>query len=444
VQAMPPANDRVLIDSLLTDQEIFVPDYIFRPDDPNFGLARRVVYQHVFGLAPDTLARYVESLYLNHYWKELVLGEVNTAQALDADGNVIYEVVYSKIQDNLVNDQGQSVNKIVTLPYAITDPADPAREINSVYPNSLVNMRDQVIDVVGQISTKLPLWMTSKQSDGRVLGFTPAWVVCYTKPGRSAQIAYYMQEYFGTQLNRVDFKVDRYILNRTLSRNWDTETQRWIPTPSLTTFDRFNTSSYNFIGTVDIGTNLAFADVNQRTLDYIENLGGLDGTIRTIDGNTLIFVNQETYPDYNSVDAAWQNYLHPFDTSGFDATGQTFDESVTIPGGDFSTVDQRMAIWTISVDPVTTIVTLTLTQQTVLNDYVQVTRGEEYRSAYLYYPGSPGAAYTRISWLPVPTVVSAETIFDGGSMAFEVPVDMYDPTDRLDKYLVFPKANILE
>jgi hypothetical protein len=444
VQAMPPENDRVLIGSLLNNQEIFVPDYIFRPDDPNFGLARRVIYQHVFGLAPDMLERYVESLYLNHYWKDLVLGEIDTAQALDANGNVIYEVVYSKIQDNLVNDQGQSVNKIVTLPYAIKDPADPTQEINSVYPNSLVNMRDQVIDVVGQISTKLPLWMTSKQSNGRVLGFTPAWVICYTKPDRSAQIAYYMQEYFGTQLNRVDFKVDRYILNRTLSRNWDTQNQHWTPTPSLTTFDRFNTSSYNFIGTVDIGTDLAFADVNQRTLDYIDGLGGLDGIIRNINGNKLIFVNQETYPDFTNIDAAWQNYLHPFDSSNFDATGQTFDESVTVPGGDFSTVDQRMAIWTISVDPVTTIVTLTLTQQTVLNEYVQVTRGNQYRSAYLYYPGSPGAAYTRISWLPVPTLVTAETIFDGGSMAFEVPVDMYDPTDRLDKYLVFPKANILE
>jgi hypothetical protein len=445
VQAMPPENDRVLIGSLLTNQEIFVPDYIFRPDDLNFGLARRVVYQHVFGLAPATLERYVESLYLNHYWKDLVLGEIDTAQALDANGNVIYEVVYSKIQDNLVNDQGQSVNKIVTLPYAIPDPADPTREINSVYPNSLVNMRDQVIDVVGQISTKLPLWMTSKQSNGRVLGFTPAWVICYTKPGRSAQIAYYMQEYFGTQLNRVDFKVDRYILNRTLSRNWDTTTQHWTPAPpTLTTFDRFNTSSYNFVGSVDIGTNLAFADVNQRTLDYIDSLGGLDGSIRSIDGNTLIFVNQETYTDYSSVDAAWQNYLHPFDTTGFDATGTTFDEAVTVPGGDFSTVDQRMAIWTISVDPETTIVSLSLTRQTAINNYVQVVRGDQYRTAYLYYPGSPGAGFTLISWLAVTTLVTAETIFDGGSMAFEVPVDMYDPTDRLDKYLVFPKANILE
>jgi len=117
---------------------------------------------------------------------------------------------------------------------------------------------------------------------------------------------------------------------------------------------------------------------------------------------------------------------------------------VTVPGGDFSTVDQRMAIWTISVDPETTIVSLRLTQQTAINDYVQVVRGDQYRTAYLYYPGSPGAGFTLISWLAVTTLVTAETIFDGGSMAFEVPVDMYDPTDRLDKYLVFPKANILE
>ncbi len=117
VQAMPPANDRVLIAELLDNQDIFVPDYIFRPTDPYFGKADRVIYQHAFGLDPDTQDRYVESLYLNHYWKELVLGSIETAQALDADGNVIYEVVYSRIVDDLVNNQGQSVGKIVNLSY---------------------------------------------------------------------------------------------------------------------------------------------------------------------------------------------------------------------------------------------------------------------------------------------------------------------------------------
>ena len=318
VQAMPPEADRVLINSLLTNQEIFVPEYIYRPTDPNFGLSTRVTYQHAFGLAPDALDVYVESLYFNHYWKNLVLGSIETAVARDANDNIVYEVVYSRIIDNLVNDAGQSVAKIVSLPYAIVDPADGSSEIREVYPNSLVNMRDQVIDTVGQISTGLPLWMTSKQTDGRVLGFTPAWVIAYVNPGRGRQIAYYLQTQFGTQLNKVDFKVDRYILDRALSLNWDTATQDWTPEPSLTTFDRFDTSGFEFYGNVSIATNLAYADVNERTLDYINSLGGLDGEISQINGDTIVFVKQEDYTtpggsSYSTVDAAWQEFVTVYD-----------------------------------------------------------------------------------------------------------------------------------
>jgi len=446
VQAMPPANDRELIAELLNNDNIFVPDYIFRPTDPYFGKADRVVYQHAFGLSPDTQDRYVESLYLNHYWKELVLGSIETAQALDADGNVVYEVVYSRIIDDLVNNQGTSVGKIVNLAYPITDPL--GQQLLQVYPNSLDDMRDQVIDVVGQISNKLPLWMTSKQADGRVLGFTPAWVMCYVKPGRARQIAYYIATQFSQQLNLVDFKVDRYILDAELSRNWDAETQRWTPTPTLTTFDRFNTAGNIFIGEVDIATDLAYSDVNNRTLDYISALGGLDGQIEMINGNTIIFVKQQNYngppgSSYDTSDDAWQDYLYPYDSIGYDATGTDFDEAVTIPDGDGSSENERMAIYTISVDPDTELVSLTLTTQTEENDFVQITRGSFYRAAQLRYPTSPAPGLTQISWVPLETVVTTETIFDGGSLAFEAPVDMYDPTDQFDKYLVFPKANIL-
>jgi hypothetical protein len=448
VQAMPPANDRVLIAELLDNQDIFVPEYIFRPTDPYFGKADRVIYQHAFGLDPDTQDRYVESLYLNHYWKELVLGSIETAQALDADGNVIYEVVYSRIIDDLVNNQGQSVGKIVNLSYPIIDPGDNSTQLTQVYPNSLANMRDQVIDVVGQISTKLPLWMTSKQTDGRVLGFTPAWVMCYVNPGRARQIAYYIATQFGTQLNRVDFKVDRYVLDSEMSRNWNTTTQQWTPTPSLTTFDRFNTGGNTFIGEVDIATDLAYSDVEGRTLDYISALGGLDGQIEMINNNTIIFVKQQNYngppgSNYLTTDDAWQDYIYPYDSTGYDAAGTEFDEAVTVPDGDGSSENERMAIYTISVDPVTQLVSLTLTTQTEENQFVQITRGSFYRSAQLRYPTSPGPGLTQISWLPLETVVTTETIFDGGSLAFEAPVDMYDPTNQNDKYLVFPKANIL-
>jgi hypothetical protein len=451
VRAMPPPNDRTLIRNLLDNEEIFPLDYLYRADDVNFGKSTQVTYAHAFGLAPDTLERYVSSLYENHYWKNLILGEIATAQAIDpVSGEVVYEVVYSKIIDNLVNAAGESVNKIVTLPYAIVDPADGSTIITSVYPNSLINMRDQVIDVVGQISTKLPLWMTSKQTNGRVLGFTPAWVIAYVNPGRAKEVAYFIQTYFAQQLNSVDFKVDRYILDRVLSKNWDTDGQHWTPRPpTLTTFDRFDTGGKVFIGTVNICTSLAWSDVNNRSLAYINSLGGLDGVINDIEGKTIIFANQEEYngppgSSYPTADAGWQTWLAPF--GGVTGIPDTYfdtlalDYSITVSD---SPINQRMAIYTISINPLSNCLQLTLTTQPVVNEYVQVLDGSFYKTAFLYYPSSPGEGLTKISWLFLPTVVTSETVFDGNSLKFAVPVDMYDPTDTYDKYLVFPKSNIL-
>jgi len=543
--AMPPPNDRVILNELLNDQTIFVPEYIYRPDDANFGVSTQVQYEHAYGLAPDTIDSYVSSLYLNHYWKNLVLGSIETAQALDASGNVIYEVVYSKIIDNLVNAAGDSVAKIVNLPYPIIDPADGSSTLTQVYPNSLVDMRNQVIDVVGQISTKLPLWMTSKQTNGSVLGFTPSWVICYTNPGRSKQIAYYIQEYFGQQLNIIDFKIDRYVLDRTLSKNWNTETQQWTPKGSLTTFDFYNTTGYVNLGTVECATNLAYDDINYRTIDEINALGGIDGEtwiavdgqqppfgtkVVIRDGTRLIFVNQENYNNYTTVDDAWQEYTTLYDEVGFspEVTGENYDASYTISdgysvqctattasndritcastagmavgdtiwftgttfgdvtafsdnnqiyyiydipsasqfriaetadateplalsndSGDMSAVwgNYRMGIWEVNITGVdNNIVTLTLLQQTAPNDFLRVTQGETYNTAQLYRPTTPGPALTLINWQPLitaVTVIGNETTFDEASMQFIAPVDMYDTSDALDKYLVFPKSNIL-
>ena len=105
--------------------------------------------------------------------------------------------------------------------------------------------------------------------------------------------------------------------------------------------------------------------------------------------------------------------------------------------------NQRMAIFTISVDPVTQLVTLTPTTQPAETQYVQIQRGSRFVGEQLYYPTSPAQGYTVVNWIRVPESNVGETTFDQGSMAFEEPLDMYDPTDRYDKYLVFPKTNIL-
>jgi hypothetical protein len=103
----------------------------------------------------------------------------------------------------------------------------------------------------------------------------------------------------------------------------------------------------------------------------------------------------------------------------------------------------RMAVWTISVDPVSTVVTLTIEQQTGQNEYAVVQQGNQYAGVQLFFPGSAPPGLNQVTWTLVPESSSTETLFDGGSVQFVDPVDMYDPTDQYDKYLVFPKANIL-
>lgn len=267
IKAMPSYADRALIDSLVQNQDAIPQDLVYRPDDSYFGVASSVIYDHAYGLNPASLDLYVSALDINHYWKNLTLGAIQTAQALDANGAVLYEVVYSPVLDNLVNAAGQSVSKSITLPYPINE-AD-STEISVVYPNSLINMRDQVVSVVGQISPPLtpalPLWMTTKQANGKVLGFTPAWVIAYVKPGQSSRVSYFINRIFGSNLNLIDFKVDRYELDRSATFAWEpyedsTELGQWIPSPpAATIFDAdttiFDNSDTVFISPANTVTN---------------------------------------------------------------------------------------------------------------------------------------------------------------------------------------------
>jgi hypothetical protein len=282
---MPPQSDRDLLASLLQDPTIFPPDLIYRSDDPNFGIARRVIYNHAYGLVAATLDDYVASLDLNHYWKNLVLGEIKTAQARDATGQVIYEVVYSQVVDDLVNNQGESVSKVVQRPYAV-DYGNNLVNITSVTPNSLVNMRDQVIDVVGQVSNILPAWMISTQSNGTVLGFVPAWVIAYTRPGCSEQVAYNIKTQFTQPLNLIDFEVDRYELDRLLSKNWNPVTNNWIPSPpEVTTFD---VAGRPVGWQNNLAQTVTWVNNNQSSVTWVS--GGVEGRATVFDQESLQFI----------------------------------------------------------------------------------------------------------------------------------------------------------
>jgi hypothetical protein len=269
--------------------------------------------------------------------------------------------------DDLVNAQGQSVSKSVTLPYPINQ--FDSTEIATVYPNSLINMRDQVIDTVGQISNALPLWMICKQANGQTLGFTPAWVIAYANPGRGEQLAYYIGQDFIDRLNVIDFEVDRYELDNLLTRNWNRADQYWgydtssaTPhPPSLTTFDLIGLPIFSTTTVYQVGQVVSY-----QTVVGDVRINKIYECIQTTTAGTL--PTDATYWDPNGQNVAtWINDA--------DATTTWEDDNFTL------------ASWTYATPPGTT--------------------------------------------------------FDGGSMQFTAPVDMYSNTNVYDKYLVFPRRNIL-
>jgi len=83
----------------------------------------------------------------------------------------------------------------------------------------------------------LPRWMTSVQENGYVLGLTRAVVLAYTKPGSSKLVSYRLRN-SGFKLNSIVFVVDRYQWDNYLSKFYDVETNRFLPSRD-TTFDKY-------------------------------------------------------------------------------------------------------------------------------------------------------------------------------------------------------------
>lgn len=295
IKCTPSLVDRNLIRSLLDNPEIIPKSVLFRPDDVYFGKAQNVVYQHAFGINASDLDEYVEAIRKQHYWRNITLGEIKTAIARDENNNIVYEVVYSEVIDNLINPKGDSVSFEVVWPRTInlnqgpwytstTDiytsyeyvyevylntqtgnlsvdtqsnipilieqgisefytSLDPG-EVRNLYPNSLPNMRKRVQLELGSNPNfrLLPLWMTSQQIDGNTLGFTPAWVICYTKPGFADVVKNNIETKWldfldkPLKLNQINFRLDRFTVDKSLTYDYDKNIvpPAWTGFPSAT------------------------------------------------------------------------------------------------------------------------------------------------------------------------------------------------------------------
>ena len=190
--------DQNIFYKVAQDPNINAPEYIYRSDDPQFGMRERPEMLIISGLEEQTLTSFQSQMEQNHAPKLLYFGDLKTAEAKE-NGVVKYEVVYIDMIDPFENSSGESIASSVKI-----------YDGSLVYPASITNMRTRMKALGHKEWTHLPLRMRSTQgTTGGTLGYVKAIPICYCKPGFSALLKKRINDK-GLEFKNIEFKVDRY------------------------------------------------------------------------------------------------------------------------------------------------------------------------------------------------------------------------------------------
>lgn len=468
--ALPSLEQRRQFDDIIRDQSVFPRELLYRLEDPYFGLAKEVRSLFLAGLTPSELSAYMQATATNHFIKRFLFNDIRIAQVLDTNFNVKYEVVYLQLD---------SLNDIESATFAHVDEIGPQDTIdlsniinnpyyapNGVaytiaYPNSTQNMESKLISGIGyQDKGALPEWMVSRQPDGRQLGFIHAVVLAYVKPNSGALIAYRLKDK-NFNLNKINFTVDRYLLDNQLSKYYDYSANAFI-TSEEATFDRYPGLSSTFVnvGTVDYAVNDSYESINNRLKSSIvDGLEGLDGIKNFRNGQTLVFAQQEfrrsqdIFGEYNQgwsdVETLWdeENWDWDSDTSVItDDLG--WDAASYVPGSiensiNPSVLNKRAGIWQINIDA-EEIVTLTFVQSISFFQSVFVRFGFTFGSTNIFFDPLVKPTLS----IPNYSIITQEvrtnyTTFDGNGTRYYDNRDEYAVPGEGDKYIKFKQKDVL-
>jgi len=310
LKALPSTDQRILFENLMRNQEIFPDNLIYRPFDPYYGKAKDLRFLFLPGINPSDLPTYVNAMEENHYNKTILFGDVKTAVAYDENFNLQYEVVYLEVID-----EAEGRDPTTKLPAPSAQSIDLSKNKNQYSdgvieyieytPNGLGNMSKRIIEIIGVANTNtLPGWMVSPQPDpdnpGKFLpplGYTRGVILAYTIPGAAKLIAYRLKN-SNFLFNRITFETDRYQIDNWLSKNYDINENRFI-SGIVTNFDLEPSvaQKYRDRGSVDYAVSSGFEELNGKSPQYVIDNGILDGMTQVVAGETLIFYQQNDFPE---------------------------------------------------------------------------------------------------------------------------------------------------
>ena len=246
--------DQNIFYNISQNPDINNPEYIYRPEDNNFGMKNKPDMLMLSGLEAQTLTEFQNQMEQNHSPKTLYFGDLKTAVAKEGT-TAKYEVVYLEIKDQLVNKNGIAVSSSIKLRDAVTKPLLGPRAstmnatadyvdyevttdsglsfstsgskvrfanqlsadlgfIETVYPNAVANMRSRMKSLGHKEWDYLPLWMKTTQSgDLAPLGYVMAVPICYCKPGTSALVKKRIAD-GNYNFKNISFIIDRYVVSK--------------------------------------------------------------------------------------------------------------------------------------------------------------------------------------------------------------------------------------
>lgn len=222
VKPMLSIAQRNKFTSFINSSSIFVPEVLYRPEDPKFGVQTEMRMFLEFGIEKLNLDDYADALQTNFYRRRLAFGDLKVAIAKDSQGNHIYDAVYVDIIDDI-------------------DGAKSAITINNkvYYPGSINNMRNSlgaiILDDHSIISIDeyhLPKFMrTAQNGNYRPSNYIKAVILCYTLPNKSSKITSRIKA-SGFDFKLLNFEIDRIVVQNTL--DYDTAKYLIFPRSSIT------------------------------------------------------------------------------------------------------------------------------------------------------------------------------------------------------------------
>lgn len=212
----------------ITDISIFKPEDIYRYGDREFGIQTDIKILLFAGIESKEAVTFIQAMSRNHYRKRILFGDPKLSVAKNPiTQEILYEVIYVDVIDDLENNQG-SISQEVNLPDYLNSPVLVSydsikvdsdipfvsdRDHQRIFPNSIKNMRQRIRSIGDRDREFLPLWMRSI-GKGNITesGYVKSLVLCYVNPGKGESMISRIHA-SGFDFQSIDFESDRYLID---------------------------------------------------------------------------------------------------------------------------------------------------------------------------------------------------------------------------------------